>query len=505
MDNGIRQEFISLIKGIKEDRKDDEKAACVDTLKEFLNQHLYEESPNFAQLVKGYIEDLLVKSSTSYERSAGILLVNWALRLSSGTRGLFSDSGDEESNAVVMVSDDGSNPLNLAALCKIIEPTFKEFPNKTDLLNLAADTLEEILVRISNSINLSAVTDSVEDILKSGLEMLSGMPFGSITTSAKGDSLKCLASSPAPSRNASMSGGFLGQILLSQQAQARRSAAGRSKGDLDPELCLGGVLIVRAVARAVPGVFGHYVGRFVSIVGIPLGNNALELRELTHKTLCEVLRVYGKQDAMKSKAWFDELFDTAKKTLDPKKKKKPVLVHSALLLFDALIDNMPFSIKEDHLSLIMEKLFHYQKNKDAMISNVSMSLFPKIAKISPDFFTNEAIITPTLGCIFQVITKNSDKTAAFAALGELTAALGSKLNHTQVKSITDILGTFLDNQKLLPYIDEAMECITKFAHCMKVSNLLDLFKAISRNVCKKTHTTRTQSYLTSLFFFKNTL
>ena len=483
MDNGTRQEFISLIKDIKSGHKDEEKTACLDALKEFLSQHLCEESVNFSQTIKDYIEDLLVKSSTPHERSAGILLVNWALRLSAGSRSFFSDGDSGDSSAVVMISDDGNNPLYLATLCKIIEPTFKEFPNNISLLSLAADTLEEILARIGNSINLSAVTDSVEDLLKSGLEMLAGMPFGSITTSAKSDSLKCLSSSPAPSRNASMSSGFLGHLLLSQQAQVRRSLASKGKGEAEAELCISGVFIVRAVARAVPAVFGHYVGKFISIVRIPLGNNSLEVRQRVHKTLCEVLKVYAKKDVVKSKVWFDELFEVAKKTLDPKKKKKPVLVHGALLLFDALIENMPFSINEAHISFIMEKLFLYQKNKDAMISNVSMSLFPKIAKISPDFFMNEPVITQALGCIFQVLTKNSDKTAAFVALGELVAVLGIKLSSAQIKSITECLSTFLDNQKLLPYVDDAMECITKFAHCVKISCLLDLFKAITRNIC----------------------
>lgn len=483
MDNGTRQEFICLIKAIKGDHRDDEKDSCISALKEFLDQHLCEESVFFSQTVKEYIEDLLVKSSTSHERSAGILLVNWALRLSSGSRNFFSDGYSEDTSAVVMISDDGKNPLYLATLCKIIEPTFREFPNNIELLSLAADTLEEILARIGTSINLSAVTDSVEDLLKTGLEMLSGMPFGSITTSAKSDSLKCLSTPSTHSRNTSMNNGFLGRLLLSQQAQIRRSLVPKTKTEPESDMCIGGVFIVRAVARAVPGVFGHYVGKFVSIVRIPLGNNSLEIREKVHQTLCEVLKLYGKRDIVKSKAWFDELFEIAKKTLDPKKKKNPVLVHSALLLFDALIENMPFSIKEDHLKFIMEKLFLHQKNKDPIISNVSMSLFPKIAKISPDFFINDAIITPTLDCILQVLTKNSDKASAFVALGELVAVLGTKLSTQQIKTVTDCLSAFLDNQKLLPYVDDAMECITKFAHCVKISCLFDLFKTITRNIC----------------------
>lgn len=393
-ENPLQVELTSIIRDVQTSRRDDERALYMEALNDFLEKYSIEPDPGLIHTAKSYYERLLSssKSPNPYERIIGLKLVKWVLQVSSlivGTDAsgansidakMDSKSASQSTNNVsnngnfagfnsstalqtLVIADDNSSALKLASLCKMVEPTFKEFPRSQRVLILAADTLEDILTRINGSANAAAAMDIVESLLRRGLEMLAGVPLSALFPGLKSPVATTAIAATANLTSLNMAGnGGAGMAAVQPEVRPRTASMGLvtpntvrqraassgvavinsgiggivtaasgtnaaavsggnagnnggNAGNVNAERRPSGVLIVRSVARTVPSVFNQYLQRFIEIVKIALRDHSIAVKEQVHQTLCEVLLAYSARDVENGSIWFEELYSSAQNAL----------------------------------------------------------------------------------------------------------------------------------------------------------------------------------------------
>jgi serine/threonine-protein kinase mTOR len=177
------------------------------------------------------------------------------------------------------------------------------------------------------------------------------------------------------------------------------------------------VLVLKEMAINSPTLFYLHVSVFLDLIWVALRDKHPTIRECGAEALSATLRLVEDRDHRSRLQWYGQLWQEVQAgfragTLEG--------IHASLLTIGELIEHARDYMNDKQIE-VCNVVLRYRENRERVIKNTVVSLFPSLATYAPKVFVANHL-NLCINHLFQL--RKKDNTRAFTALGRLAVAVG---------------------------------------------------------------------------------
>ena len=199
------------------------------------------------------------------------------------------------------------------------------------------------------------------------------------------------------------------ESLQSEKQEIRRFAA---------------VLVIRELARNSPTLLYAFVPQIFDCIWIALRDDKVLIRETASEAAGACFEIITARDSVVRKQWFSRVYEEAQMNF---KSKNPNHIHGAYLIIKELLLRGGMFMR-DHYREACEVTLRLKDHQDPWIHAQVVFVIPILAGYAPELFA-QAYLHKSMTFLQGQLKDDSQRNAAFIAIGKIAHAVGSAITH----------------------------------------------------------------------------
>ena len=217
------------------------------------------------------------------------------------------------------------------------------------------------------------------------------------------------------------------------------------------------LMILQSLAINVPHIFNSHVSQFLQYIWLPLKDIKPNIRYLASDTLYHVIKLISTRAARLRESRYDTIYGETQKQLS--RVIHVESIHAGLLALSSML-----SLCSDYIlpriKDIGDLIWRFRQHKERIVREQVLILLPKLCVADGDMYYREYV-----QFVIETIQAGESREVGFGALGELSAALGPRIE-SHLHDITLLVHDNLIGKKNKPAITEAVTCLSQVAQAV---------------------------------------
>ena len=184
------------------------------------------------------------------------------------------------------------------------------------------------------------------------------------------------------------------------------------------------VLVLKELARNSPTLLYAFVPQIFDCIWIALRDDKVLIRETASEAAGACFDIITARDTQVRKQWFSRIYEEAQMNF---KSKNPNHVHGAFLILKELLFRGGMYMR-DHYHEACDYTLRLKDHSDPWIHAQVVLVIPILAAYAPDHFA-QAYLHKFMTFLQGQLKDDSQRNAAFVAIGKIAHAVGSNIAH----------------------------------------------------------------------------
>lgn len=183
-----------------------------------------------------------------------------------------------------------------------------------------------------------------------------------------------------------------------------------------------GVLILKALALHNSTCFYPHIPLVFDKILTPLRDPRSQLREAAAELLAACLDIITSRERQSKTPFLLKIMQDAQAGL---KSTSAETIHGSLLTFRELLLHGGMFMKDAYVDTA-ETILRLRTHRDALVRKTVLTLIPTLALYDTQRFS-EYFMHKAMGHLLEQLTKNTERSTAFMAIGEVASSVGSEM------------------------------------------------------------------------------